>query len=227
MARSYTIAELKTRIKRAADFENSNFIGDAELLDIINNAYADLYSLLVAKDENYYSSTSTFTIGSGSVTYSLPSDFFKILAVEFQVSTDKYVTIKPYNEAEKNSMNITTSLPSGTVRLRYVPLPTKFTLDAQTVDGIAGWEEYIVISGAIQCLIKEETDTTALERRLARLERRIEDTAQNRDMLFAGSVGDVYRQQYPTNLYSMLRYRLYGGNIEFISTEAIAFFAGF
>ena len=227
MPRTYTVAEMKLRARRLADMENSSFVGDAEILDYLNNSYASLYNLLVTKDENYYATTGTVAISSAAVAYALPSDFYKLLAVEFQVSPDKYVTLKPFNEAERNSMNITTALPTGTLRLRYIPEPVKYSSDSATVDGISGYEEIIVLDMAIQMLAKEESDTSALERRLSRLNRQIEESSQNRDMLFSGSVSDIYKQQYPTNLYAMLRYRLYGGNIEVISTEAIAFFTGF
>ncbi len=224
MARSYTVGELKTRARRAADFEYSNFIGDAELLDYINNSYASLYTLLVAKDENYYTTTGTLALTSGNSVYALPSDLYKVLAVEYQISPNVFVTLKRFNEISRNiATSQVNAIPAGTVRIRYVPQPAKFTSDTDTVDGIAGWEEYIVLDVAIQCLMKEESSTTAHEARLRRIMDRIDEAALNRDMLNSGTMGDVHRPQYFSS-YTALRYRLYGTNIEFVSTEAAVLF---
>lgn len=223
MARTFTIGELKLRIRRAADFENSNFIGDAELLDYINNSYARLYALLVDLDQDYYATSASFAISTGAgIVYPLPTDMFKIMAVEYQVSAGQFVTLKPFQEVERNNISINTNLPSGTIRLRYVPQPTKYTSDASTVDGIAGWEEFIVMDGAIQCKLKEESDTSGLERRLAKIERDIEEAGNNRDMLWTGVTADVYKSNYPFAIYQTLRYKMYGTNIEFINTEIVS-----
>lgn len=201
----------------------SSFVSDAEVLDYLNNSYARLYNILVTKDEDYYSTTGTISLVSGTISYALPTDVFKIQAVEFQLGTNQYVTLKPYNEAEKNVLLNAGNIPSGTVRVRYIPQPTIYSSGSTAIDGISGWEEFIVIDGAIQCKIKEESDTAALERRLSQLRREIEESASNRDMLFGGTTTDIYRANYPLgSVYSNLRYKMYGVNIEFINIEALA-----
>jgi hypothetical protein len=45
-----------------------------------------------------------------------------------------------------------------------------------------GWEEYAVITAAIKCLQKEESDTMPLMQEKAIQLKRIEDVAQNRDV---------------------------------------------
>jgi hypothetical protein len=80
-----------------------------------------------------------------------------------------------------------------TIRLTYIPQLTPLS-DADpnaTPDPLPsvdlpdvvepGWEEFIVITAAISCLDKEESDTVALERNLERLRRRIEGSAPSRD----------------------------------------------
>jgi hypothetical protein len=82
---------------------------------------------------------------------------------------------------------------------------------------VSGWEELVSIEAAIMALIKEESDTTALERRKSQYVRRIEEMAHNRDMQFPGRIQDVAMNEnflfYPE--YASLRYRLYGNNVEF------------
>ena len=65
------------------------------------------------------------------------------------------------------------------------------TSDSDTVNGVNGWEEYIVVDTAIKMLAKEESDTRYLERQRERLLQRIEVMAQNRDYDQPESITDV------------------------------------
>jgi hypothetical protein len=47
MGRLITIAEIKQRALRRADMENSQFIASDELMQLVNEAYTELYDLLV------------------------------------------------------------------------------------------------------------------------------------------------------------------------------------
>ena len=61
----------------------------------------------------------------------------------------------------------------------------------QTVDGISGWEEFIVIDGAGKIMAKEESDVTVLGVRKDAMKKRIEDIAANRDPGSAAKTADV------------------------------------
>jgi len=56
-----------------------------------------------------------------------------------------------------------------------------FWNDSTLMDGIAGWEEYIIVDAAIKAYIKQETDYTALQVRKTELKERIEAMAEGRD----------------------------------------------
>lgn len=73
---------------------------------------------------------------------------------------------------------------SGSATFAFEPTDT-------TIDGVNGWEEYIVVDAAIKCLQKEESDTTVLERQKAGLLARIEAEAANRDAGAPATVTDV------------------------------------
>jgi hypothetical protein len=60
------------------------------------------------------------------------------------------------------------------------------------LDGISGWTEYVIVDAAIKCLVKEETDPSALMATKAGLIKRIEEAAGNRDVGAAPTVADVY-----------------------------------
>lgn len=65
---------------------------------------------------------------------------------------------------------------------------------AETVsDGISGWLEYVVVDAAIKCMQKEESDTRVLERQRQGLEKRINDSAANRDAGSPATVVDTTR----------------------------------
>lgn len=53
--------------------------------------------------------------------------------------------------------------------------------DASTLDGISGWEEYVIVDAAIKALVKQEQDSTALMMQKQELKQRIEAMAEGRD----------------------------------------------
>lgn len=196
-----------TEIRERADMTYTNFVSDAELLRYINKSYTRLYNLLVAKFEDYNASFSEFALTPGTAIYNLPENFFKCLGVDYQVAGDDYVSLEGFTFRERNRFsdsfiapsvdgdtnlryrilgNTLTFIPvpssSATVRLWYVPAPTKFTSTTQLVDGISGWEELVILDSAIKCLQKEESDTTALVTERALLAKEIEEVAANRNI---------------------------------------------
>lgn len=218
MSRTYTVAELITRAKRKADLEDSTFVGAAEWLDNFNSAYTELYDLLIESGQNYFYGESTISVSSATGSYSLPADFYKLLSFNAQIATNNYVTLDPFNESERNA-GLTSSLPTVSVLARYVPQPPKVTDTATAVDGIAGYEELIVLNMAIDAGMKEETDVSALVLKRDRLTKRITDAAAMRDMSQPGRVVDIHaRNQQP---YRTLRYKLNGNTVHFINREAV------
>jgi hypothetical protein len=67
-------------------------------------------------------------------------------------------------------------------------------LDADTFDGISGWEEYIVVDAAIKMLNKEESDVGVLSKEKDRLVLRITAASANRDIAEPEPIADVYAE---------------------------------
>lgn len=197
----------------------SGFFSTAQKIDLLNGLYPELYDLLVTATENYYTSTSTFTISSASQAYDLPDDFYKIVSIDFNVG-GLWTNVYPFQEGERNAAFNSTNLPAGPVRLRYVPAPPVFSVDAldDEIDGVSGWDELVVLHLAIAMLQTEESPTSGLERRLTKIEERITKASQNRDLSMPGRVTDVLEVS-PWSVRNTVRYRLYGSQIEFISVE--------
>ena len=57
-----TLAQLITRSRRRADQENSEFCTDAEVVDYINEAIAELHEMMVNEYEIYYLSSYSYTL---------------------------------------------------------------------------------------------------------------------------------------------------------------------
>lgn len=66
----------------------------------------------------------------------------------------------------------------------------------QTIDGVSGWEEYIIVDASIKCKDKEESDVTVLAARKAGLLKRVEGVAANRDPGTAARTADVTTSYY-------------------------------
>jgi hypothetical protein len=176
---------------------------------------------LTAADANYYAASDTFTISSGTQVYDLPADFYKAIGVDFSNDGgNTYFTLFPFNEGERNTGFSASSIPSGTIRLRYVPAPVEFTDLSETVDGIAGWDRMLALLLAIDMLDAEESNTDRIYRKYQEEVNRIESMAPNRDMGALATVTDVYLSPLSAS-FNSVRYRMYGDTIEFASSEIL------
>lgn len=221
MAYTVSVSDVIQRAKDRADMAHTDFVSDTEWLQYFNEAYTEFYDELVMMFQNYFFETAELTINSANPIVDLPADFYKILSMEFEVGNNSYIPIQPFNEGDRNAfVSPATSLPSGTIRLRYVPNPTIFTA-LDSFDAVSGWEAVIVTDMAIMALDKEESNTDRLERRRRRIMERLASAAQNRDIYMPGTVTDTYTLAL-LRPYASLRYRLYGDKVEFISEEAVS-----
>lgn len=66
-----------------------------------------------------------------------------------------------------------------------------FWIDSTQIDGISGWEEYVIIDAAIKALIKQEQEISELVNQKNAMKMRIESMAEGRDAGQAHHVSDV------------------------------------
>lgn len=220
MASTLTLLQLRTRARERSDQVNSTFISDAELTGYVNQSAYALYDLLCQKyGDAYFVKTppATITTDGTNETFALPTDLYKLLGVDLQTNgaPNGWLTLRPFNMAERNrnwrpnaapivgftslryrlhGSNLwLTPLPSSgqTIRVWYVPRMTELSADGDTLDGISGWTEYVIVDAAIKCLEKEESDTSALMAERDRIVARIEAAASNRDEGAPATVSDV------------------------------------
>lgn len=220
-----TLGAVRLAAQQKADMVNSAFISKQEWNDYINKSYAALYDLLIQAYADDYYVASPFSITTDSRTpalYNLPSNFYKLLGVDLAINgTDTWATITKhlFSQRNRNSYNTNNSVignprlkyrlvgnqvsfpgagSSRTLRLWYIPRPTALLADYHVLDGISGWEEYVILDAAIKALGKEESDASLLLAQKQEITTRIEAAKNNRDAAFAEAVTDVRRYENET-----------------------------
>ena len=218
MARTFTVAELITRIRERSNTERSNFVTDDEIIRYIDQAYTKLYDLIVSKFENYYIAEHSFTTDGVNQFYDLPADFYKLVGIDQLQNTsgsgDNALTVRPFNFNERNRYNnilfaVTAAAfyryliqgtkikilpqPSAgiTFKMWHIPAPAKITTSAQVIDGIAGWEEVVILTAAVQIMNKQELDSSALKREQLEAMDRVITMATERDAALPERVTDL------------------------------------
>jgi hypothetical protein len=63
--------------------------------------------------------------------------------------------------------------------------------DSTTIDGVSGWEEYIIVDSALKGMGKEESDVSLLAQQKLAMIKRLQDMANNRDAGNGSTVADV------------------------------------
>jgi hypothetical protein len=213
-----TLLQLRTAVRQRADQVNSTFITDAELTSYINQSCYELYDVLIQKyGDGYWAASTTITTDGVNETYALAPDFYKLLGVDLQSngSPNGWITLRPFTMAERNRNwrpNVgpvlgfsslryrllgdklwLTPLPQAGQQLRYwyVPRFNEMSADVDLIDGVSGWTEYVIVDAAIKCMVKEESDPSALFAQKSALLKRIEEAAGNRDEGAPPTVSDV------------------------------------
>jgi hypothetical protein len=193
-----TLTELISRIRQRSDNEHtgSTFVTDAEITRLINVSYAELYGHLIRWSLNMVEELETIT-ATGAANYDLPSDFYSLVAV-FRVSGDNRIRLErhssrhrlgatPSGEAStyrviNNTIEFYPRPSGGTYEVVYVPVCGQMAAPDDTMDGVLGWEEYVVIDCAIHILDKEESDTRQHRADRDAILKRIEDEATAAEM---------------------------------------------
>ncbi len=149
----------------------------------------------------------------------VPRPFYKLIGADLALNnaTNAYVTINKFNFSDRNRFvypNTASTIygvfnlqyrllgnniefiptPSGgqAIRLWYIPRLRELLQETDTTDiGISGWIEYVIVKSAYYALTKEESDTTSLVMQLGALQKRIEETAANRDAGMPDTISDT------------------------------------
>lgn len=181
MARTFTVAALRTQCQRRCNLEGHGLISDSEWNGLISTAYAELYSILVESGMRYFETVATISTTGADVNgaFALPAGHLATVGVDYVNGTDR----TPLDEAmaqERNTLGRTRGTSTGwalvgsnlvisppptsgqTYEHVYVPQPTDYTAaaDATTIDVVTpDGEAFIIWSVAVPAKEKEGSDT--------------------------------------------------------------------
>lgn len=184
-----------------------------ELYDLLVQVYGDEY---------YAARPISFTLdGRYPALYPLPNDFYKLLGADLAVGATQaggWLTLRKfafisrnqyiYGNSPANAYGVLqlryrlqgnniifapTPQTNQQIQLWYIPRPATLVADYQILDGISGWDDYVVVDAAIKAKDKEESDVTVLMAQKEALKRRIEAAASNRDAGESECATDVRR----------------------------------
>ncbi len=196
-----TLLQLRTRILERTDNQHTDgFVEPAEVDALVNLHYKALYALL-QESGMHRAETELTVVATGATSYALPADLYAVFAV-FRVESDgssTYLTrhghrVRPYpidapactyRVAGALRLEFDTVPVTGTYTVLYIPVPAELVLDGDTVDGVLGWEEFIVLAAAVDIGGKEQIDPSLVRiwaTQLDLLRARIATAARNAEM---------------------------------------------
>lgn len=222
---STTLGSIRLQAQQRADMVNNPFITNPEWNSYIQSSYYELYDILVQKfgDDYFVATPYTYTTQTNLQFYPLPTDFYKLLGVEIQLNSgapNSFVTLKKFNFIDRNrwsypnvytfygitnlryrvngnNLMIVPIPQSGqTIQIWYVPRQGLLTMDGSIVDGVSGWEEYIIADVCIKAWNKQESDPSVFLAQKQALLKRIEEASENRDAGEADHVSDSKSLNY-------------------------------
>lgn len=217
MINTSSLSDITLRAQQRADMVNGTFISTSEWTSMVNASASALWDRLVEAYGSDFEVASAYSITTDGTndSYTLPTDFYRLLGVDLQLNGSQYVTIWKFNFADRNRYtlpNIQTMWGRTNVRYRlrggsiwFIPMPAANTVlrlwyaprftplvnGADTFDGINGWEEWIINDVAMKAKVKEESSIDDLMKLQASQEERLSHVMENRDAGAPPTVVDV------------------------------------
>ena len=164
--------------------ENTQFVTDAEINAWLNEALCELWDKMIRADPDIGYTTGAITTVVGTPSYTVPADFYKHRGVD-RVSGNSRFPLQQFTQADRVGPLPTSRevLPRFVIRgngsntriwfdpdpgaysytLHYVTACPVLTADADTFDGIDGWEKWPILTVAITMLNKEKSDSRPLQ----------------------------------------------------------------
>lgn len=210
-----SLSALRLKCRQRSDQENSQLITDIELNGLINDSIKELYDkLLSTYGDEYYSKSYDFNLSSGTKSYSLPSDFYKLISANLIVQDREF----PLRKLDFTEIARSSPQNSGVIRMHYVPFFTDLVNDIDEFDEFNGWGEYVVLDVAMKMMEKEETDTSQLVGRFAKMDERLKRMAKSRDLGQSHKIIDV-RSNLMSRYCSNTGYYLRASDILIVNTS--------
>lgn len=183
-----TLTSLIDYTRKRADMENGRFVSDAEITHYLNDEIHAVYSKMVNIDDGSLFGTVAPTLTSvGNNAYSLPSNFMRLIDINiysgsrwipatsadpqnyYQLLSDTYTGdydtryfLRRNNDQDRYELYLFPSKDVANIGVRYIPDPDVLSVGADTLKWPSNWHLSVVLGAAIKCVVKEESDPTAL-----------------------------------------------------------------
>ncbi len=140
-----------------------------------------------------------FALGTGVLAGMTNTGAATLLAAALNLQFGETATVQSLGIVATASGNVVTcTIPATVDSVALTSNTSNAVCSSDTIaygttefDGFSGWLAWVYLDAARKALIKEESDTSAVERELAKLDERIGKLASNRDVSAPSSVVDV------------------------------------
>jgi hypothetical protein len=218
MARDVTASAMISRARELADMVTATpttaFVTDVEALAQLNMLLGLWHGLLVKAVPERFEERETIT-ANGAESYNLPWDHYLTLGVDYQIAPGVWWPLERIQYQDRTRFQTTTGgaaegyylkaatlvlapAPSGgTYRHTYVKT-APVLLSAGSIDGVNGWEAWLVYGLAAFMVQKEESQATAdaLLGQQARVQAEIEAAATDREAATPMRIVDTRLKRY-------------------------------
>lgn len=215
MSRTVTRANLRSRITQLANIENDPNFATSELNALINLHTPAVHDMLVAAGQ-YIAASTDFSVVAGTIAYALPADFLSMENVWVQESSDYRRPLDPIQDRQRQHYRSPTQ--ACTVTMEYCTTAPEFDDDADTFDGVDGFDELVSARCARDILVKREGDVSAVMAIIQSTEKRIRSFVTQRHRGGPKMIVDVESDQGWPRSVQLDGFRLRAGNIEFYSS---------
>jgi len=220
---SITVSDLVTRAAQRAYVDVTGTGGPVtttEVIGLTNTHYRRLYQKLARKAPWRFVTDTTITTVASTINYALPSDYLFSIAVYANEESDLRRPLKNLNDTDR----VCYRSPQGVyaVTHRYVPTPSALTTTSNTIDGVCGLDEWVVVNVARDIRIKTQLAFDDLTFELQELNQDILDVA-GRDLgmpEMATDVETVDRWPYPYR-QAIDAYQIIGTNLALYSSSPV------
>lgn len=199
MADLVTRLELRTRVRLQADLEqDGGVISNDEINGYLREGVKELYDLMLDNESGKIFVKNHVILVQTGHAYKLADDFYKLTSVSYLYGGN-YVLGTPANPTDYASLAadppdvsdfryylridpgtgdsyvyVFPAVDPANLAVTYMPVPPTLATDADTLNAINGWDEYVIISTVIKCLARQSMDTAAFQLRLAQVTKRIQ-----------------------------------------------------
>lgn len=199
--------QLAGREVDAGNEDEDRFVTNAEIDRWANMAVRELFGLLVRHGMHPAETLHELT-ADGSTSYTLPANTWAILTVHsvgdsgyryrLRRHSPRFVPnptvtgdAQTYRVIGRRTLQLYPLPSSGDYEVRYAAIPATLEDDDDELDGVLGWEEYVIVWVARRILLKEGSDVRDLNDTLLDLKMRIQDEAQAYEMTEGAVVQNV------------------------------------